>query len=200
VRSVAGVTKLLASHAGIKTDLYDADIWRFVGAFLVGACCSMTLGWAASWRASFTLRMLSLAPSPTHPAIQMLRGIALAACALLFGGLLRRTLGEVVANWLSTTWISTGRRGWSAALGACLRCLLGRAGESNSAAPAWLLHLAAFLLRSPLAVILGVPLLRALLGPQYANLGVVAGISSFVFQLPLMLLLFEVGSIDAPCS
>lgn len=42
------------------------------------------------------------------------------------------------------------------------------------------------------AVILGTPLLRALLGPQYANLGVVAGISSFIFQLPLMLILFEV--------
>ncbi|EFN53206.1 hypothetical protein CHLNCDRAFT_137056 [Chlorella variabilis] len=97
---------------GLKTDLYKADIWRFVGAFL------------------------------------MMRGIMLAACALVFGGLLRRSLGEVTANWLSTTWIST--------------------------------------------VILGTPLLRALLGPQYANLGVVAGISSFIFQLPLMLILFEV--------
>jgi len=42
-------------------------------------------------------------------------------------------------------------------------------------------------------VILGTPLLKALLGPQYANLGVVAGISSFIFQLPLMLILFEVS-------
>ena len=41
-------------------------------------------------------------------------------------------------------------------------------------------------------MILGTPLLRALLGPQYASLGVVAGISSFLFQLPLMLVLFEV--------
>lgn len=41
-------------------------------------------------------------------------------------------------------------------------------------------------------VILGVPLLRVALGPQYANLGVVAGISSFIFQLPLQLFLFEV--------
>ncbi|KAL4458898.1 hypothetical protein ABPG75_013763 [Micractinium tetrahymenae] len=97
---------------GIKTNLYNADIWRFVGAFL------------------------------------MMRAIMLAACALVFGLLLRRSLGEVTANWLSTTWIST--------------------------------------------VILGVPLLQALLGPSYANLGVVAGISSFIFQLPLMLILFEV--------
>ena len=44
------------------------------------------------------------------------------------------------------------------------------------------------------AVILGTPLLRALLGPKYANLGVVAGISSFIFQLPVMLILFEVRS------
>ena len=43
------------------------------------------------------------------------------------------------------------------------------------------------------AVILGTPLLAALLGPQYANLGVVAGLSSFIFQLPLMLIMFEVG-------
>lgn len=48
----------------------------------------------------------------------MMRGIMLAACALVFGGLLRRSLGEVTANWLSTTWISTGERaccgsGWS---------------------------------------------------------------------------------------
>jgi predicted permease len=41
-------------------------------------------------------------------------------------------------------------------------------------------------------VILGVPLLRAALGPQYANLGVVAGISSFIFQLPVQLFMFEV--------
>lgn len=41
-------------------------------------------------------------------------------------------------------------------------------------------------------MILGVPLLQALLGPAYANLGVVAGVSSFIFQLPLMLILFEV--------
>ncbi|KAG7673403.1 hypothetical protein Ndes2526B_g03151 [Nannochloris sp. 'desiccata'] len=41
-------------------------------------------------------------------------------------------------------------------------------------------------------VILGVPLVRAALGPQYSNLGVVAGISSFIFQLPAMLILFEI--------
>lgn len=97
---------------GIKTNLYNADIWRFVGAFL------------------------------------MMRAIMLVACSIVFGLLLRRSLGEVTVNWLSTTWIST--------------------------------------------VILGVPLLQALLGPSYANLGVVAGISSFIFQLPLMLILFEV--------
>lgn len=78
----------------------------------------------------------------------MMRAIMLVACSLFFGLLLRRSLGEVTVNWLSTTWIST--------------------------------------------VILGVPLLQALLGPAYANLGVVAGISSFIFQLPLMLILFEV--------
>lgn len=97
---------------GIKTDLYDEEIWRFVGAFL------------------------------------MMRAITLVVCALFFGLVLRRSLGEVTANWLSTTWIST--------------------------------------------VILGTPLLRALLGPSYASLGVVAGISSFIFQLPIMLVLFEV--------
>ncbi|KAL4423172.1 hypothetical protein ABPG77_000305, partial [Micractinium sp. CCAP 211/92] len=78
--------------ARIKTNLYNADIWRFVGAFL------------------------------------MMRAIMLVACAFVFGLLLRRSLGEVTANWLCTTWIST--------------------------------------------VILGVPLLQALLGPAYANLGV----------------------------
>lgn len=40
-------------------------------------------------------------------------------------------------------------------------------------------------------MILGVPLIRATLGAQYANLGVVAGISSFIFQLPVMLILLE---------
>ncbi|KAI7841279.1 hypothetical protein COHA_005052 [Chlorella ohadii] len=97
---------------GIKTDLYNADVWRFVGAFL------------------------------------MMRAIMLLACVVVVGGIQRGTLGDITANWLSTTWIST--------------------------------------------VILGVPLLKALLGPQYSSLGVVAGISSFIFQLPLMLILFEV--------
>ncbi|PRW59648.1 PIN isoform B [Chlorella sorokiniana] len=96
---------------GIKTDIYDPDVWRFVGAFL------------------------------------MMRAIMLLACVVVVGGLQRGTLGDVTVNWLSTTWIST--------------------------------------------VILGVPLLKALLGPQYSSLGVVAGISSFIFQLPLMLILFE---------
>lgn len=64
-------------------------------------CNSARTLWAASLRC-FTSRA---------PALQMMRGTALAACALLFGGLLRGTLGDVVVNWLSTTWISTGRRG-----------------------------------------------------------------------------------------
>ena len=106
----------------------------------------------------------------------MMRAVMLAACALVWGALLRRSLGEVTANWLSTTWISTGARlpppharGWAHARHA-----------ARAPAPA------------AAAVILGTPLLRALLGPSYANLGVVAGVSSFIFQLPLMLVLFEV--------
>ena len=43
-------------------------------------------------------------------------------------------------------------------------------------------------------VVMGTPLLRAVLGPAYAPLGVVAGISSYIFQLPLMLFLFEVDA------
>jgi hypothetical protein len=43
-------------------------------------------------------------------------------------------------------------------------------------------------------VVLGVPLIGSLLGPQYASLGVVAGISSFIFQLPVMLFMFELHS------
>ena len=43
-------------------------------------------------------------------------------------------------------------------------------------------------------VILGIPLLTAALGPQYASLGAVAAISSFIFQLPVMLVLFEISS------
>lgn len=43
-------------------------------------------------------------------------------------------------------------------------------------------------------VVLGVPLIASLLGPQYASLGVVAGISSFIFQLPVMLFMFELHS------
>lgn len=44
-------------------------------------------------------------------------------------------------------------------------------------------------------VVLGIPLLIATLGPQYGSLGAVAGISSFIFQLPLMLIFLE-GSLD----
>lgn len=36
-RSSASFTSWLPMRTGIKTDLYDADIWRYVGAFLVGA-------------------------------------------------------------------------------------------------------------------------------------------------------------------
>ena len=38
----------------------------------------------------------------------MMRAIMLLACVVVVGGLQRGTLGEVTANWLSTTWISTG--------------------------------------------------------------------------------------------
>jgi hypothetical protein len=34
-------------------------------------------------------------------------------------------------------------------------------------------------------VILGVPVLTAAMGAQYAKLGIIAGISSFIFQLPV---------------
>lgn len=44
-------------------------------------------------------------------------------------------------------------------------------------------------------VVLGIPLLIATLGPQYGSLGAVAAISSFIFQLPVMLVLLE-GSVD----
>jgi predicted permease len=44
-------------------------------------------------------------------------------------------------------------------------------------------------------VVLGIPLLIATLGPQYGSLGAVAAISSFIFQLPLMLIFLE-GSAD----
>jgi predicted permease len=44
-------------------------------------------------------------------------------------------------------------------------------------------------------VVLGIPLLIATLGPQYGSLGAVAAISSFIFQLPLMLIFLE-GSSD----
>jgi predicted permease len=107
-------------------------------------------------------------------AFLMMRAISLLACAALFGGGLRRSLGEVSAaaaaaaahflchlpgrhtcigctqvtmSWLNVSWVST--------------------------------------------VILGVPLVKAALGAQFANLGVVAGISSFIFQLPLMLVALE---------
>eukprot|EP00889_Picochlorum_renovo_P004743 jgi/Picre1/31773/NNA_007123.t1 len=43
-------------------------------------------------------------------------------------------------------------------------------------------------------VVLGIPLLIATLVPQYGSLGAVAGISSFIFQLPLMLIFFEGSS------
>ena len=44
-------------------------------------------------------------------------------------------------------------------------------------------------------VVLGIPLLIATLGPQFGSLGAVAAISSFIFQLPVMLILLE-GSVD----
>lgn len=94
---------------GMRSNLRDGALWRFIGGFL------------------------------------MLRAICLlGSCAVFF----RRGIGEITANWLFISWVST--------------------------------------------VILGVPLLRAALGVQYANLGVVAGISSFIFQLPVMLIMFEI--------
>ena len=41
------------------------------------------------------------------------------------------------------------------------------------------------------SIVLGIPLARAALGPQYANLGVLAGVSSLIFQLPVLLFMFE---------
>lgn len=115
----------------------------------------------------------------------MMRAIMLLACVVVVGGLQRGTLGDITANWLSTTWISTG---------GCSSCWFGAPEDAAGTALAWRscsTHLPA--VPSPPAVILGVPLLKALLGPQYSSLGVVAGISSFIFQLPLMLILFEVS-------
>jgi hypothetical protein len=45
--------------------------------------------------------------------MQIMRTIMLVACALVFGLGLRQSLGEVTANWMTTTWISTvgGRAG-----------------------------------------------------------------------------------------
>jgi len=38
----------------------------------------------------------------------MMRAIMLLACVVVVGGIQRGTLGDITANWLSTTWISTG--------------------------------------------------------------------------------------------
>lgn len=51
---VVAATRLVCSilGLGIKTDVYDADVWRFVGAFLVrGACCTQhaRLGARGCW-------------------------------------------------------------------------------------------------------------------------------------------------------
>lgn len=94
---------------GIKSDLRDGELWKFVGAFL------------------------------------LLRAICLICSFVLL--LNKSSIAVLTMNWLVISWVST--------------------------------------------VILGVPLIRAALGPQFANLGVIAGISSFIFQLPLMLILFE---------
>lgn len=99
---------------GIKSDLRQGDIWRFVGGFL------------------------------------LLRALVLLCSILFFGATLRRGLGVVTINWLIGCWVSS--------------------------------------------VILGVPLVTAALGQQYSNLGVLAGISSFIFQLPTMLFFFEVDA------
>lgn len=79
-------------------------------------------------------------------AFLLIRIFALVACAL--ASLLHRgTLGDAMAHWICTTWIST--------------------------------------------VILGVPILSATLGVAYAYLAILAGVSSFIFQLPVMLVLLE---------
>jgi predicted permease len=95
---------------GLRTNLRDGAIWRFIGGFL------------------------------------MLRAICLLGVTVVFW---KRGVAAITANWLFVSWVST--------------------------------------------VVLGVPLVRAALGPQYSNLGVVAGISSFIFQLPAMLILFEIA-------
>lgn len=55
---------------GLKSDLRDGALWKFIGAFL------------------------------------MMRAINLLACAVLFGGGLRRSLGHVTVTWLCTSWVS----------------------------------------------------------------------------------------------
>eukprot|EP00890_Picochlorum_soloecismus_P003483 jgi/Picsp_1/4135/NSC_01644-R1_auxin efflux carrier len=96
---------------GIRSDLRNGDLWRFIGGFL------------------------------------LLRAICLLVNALYYGLLKKKNLAFITICWMNTCWVST--------------------------------------------VVLGIPLLGATLGAQYASLGAVAGISSFIFQLPLMLIFFE---------
>ena len=96
---------------GIRSDLRDGDLWRFIGGFL------------------------------------LLRAICLLVNALYYGFFKKKHLAFITICWMNTCWVST--------------------------------------------VVLGIPLLGATLGAQYASLGAVAGISSFIFQLPLMLIFFE---------
>jgi predicted permease len=96
---------------GIRSDLRNGDLWRFIGGFL------------------------------------LLRAICLLVNALYYGLVKKKNLAFITICWMNTCWVST--------------------------------------------VVLGIPLLGATLGAQYASLGAVAGISSFIFQLPLMLIFFE---------
>ena len=103
---------------GIKSNLRDGNLWRFVGGFL------------------------------------LLRAFWLVLNVAYFGFWRRRSLAFVTINWMAHCWVST--------------------------------------------VVLGIPLLNATLGAQYGSLGAVAAISSFIFQLPLMLIFFEGTSHHRP--
>eukprot|EP00892_Ulva_mutabilis_P001562 jgi/Ulvmu1/11406/UM075_0068.1 len=109
---------LICRGIGLKTDLYDDGIWRFIGAFLLLRVVALAIAVACAMLTPRQRRDLHLMP------------------------------GRVVTDWLGLSWIST--------------------------------------------VILGVPVLRSAMGDQFAKFGILAGISSFVFQLPLMLVLLEV--------
>ena len=134
---------LLALGAGsVYFKLFRQDIDlptfnKFVFAILLPASVLTGLGMRSNLRDGALWRFVG--------GFLMMRAIGLLGTFVVF---FRKGIGQVTANWLFISWVST--------------------------------------------VILGVPLLRAALGPQYSNLGVVAGISSFIFQLPVMLIMFEI--------